>query len=129
MRRGSRPGWCVTELLAMILILCGLLAVAVPVLGRMRGVSQIDVSISNLTVLSQASSMYAADWNGRQYTNVNDELSSYGSSVGLCRVELRDRAWRPSARPARLGAIRTRNHRTLGLLDGFRGQLESSAAN
>ncbi len=79
----KRRGWSLVDLMIGILVLGALLAAVIPVLGRMRGVSQIEVSALNLTVLSQASVMYAADWNGRQYTNINDELSSYGNNPSV----------------------------------------------
>ncbi len=73
--RGSCRSDVLTTLLAVVL----LLAVALPVLGKLKGDAGVQASISNLTALGVAHVLYAADWNGRQVTWTRDDLGEYGS--------------------------------------------------
>jgi hypothetical protein len=58
-----------------------LLAVALPSLGRMREVSGTDVSLTNLVNLSVAHALYAADWDGRQFTTSRDDFGAVANSL------------------------------------------------
>ena len=80
--RHRSAGFTLTELLAVLLLTVLVLSGALPVLAQSRSLGQIDESLKNLTRLGAAHVMYAADYNGRQYTNVVDDLSTYGPVHG-----------------------------------------------
>jgi type II secretory pathway pseudopilin PulG len=75
------PGFTIVELLVVGLILAVLLVVAVPSIGGARSASGVQQSFSNLTSVSLAHVLYAADWDGRQVTWVKDDLGAYGGDV------------------------------------------------
>jgi hypothetical protein len=72
-----RTGFTIVELLVVALVLVVLLVVAVPTIARARSDAGVQQSISNLTVMSLAHVLYAADWAGRQVTWVKDDLGAY----------------------------------------------------
>jgi len=79
MNRRTARGFSIIELAAILAAIVLLLSLVLPALARGRSRSQIDVSLSNLIALGVAHATYAADWNGRQFTNVVDDLSWYGN--------------------------------------------------
>jgi len=74
----NRPGFTMVELVVVGIILVVLLVVAVPSIAGARGSAGVQQSISNLTAMSLAHVLYAADWDGRQVTLVRDDLGAYG---------------------------------------------------
>jgi hypothetical protein len=81
MNRSRRiSAFSLTELLLCLAALALLLAVVLPAIARGRAFSRTEVSLNNLVALGVAHATYAADWNGRQFTNVVDDLSWYGGS-------------------------------------------------
>jgi hypothetical protein len=56
-------------------------ALALPAVGGARGQSMVDMSLDNLRVLGAADAAYAGDWNGRQWTGINDTLAAYGAEA------------------------------------------------
>ena len=68
------------ELAAILAAIVLLLSLVLPAIARGRTQSRVEVSLSNLIALGVAHATYAADWNGRQFTNVVDDLSIYGSN-------------------------------------------------
>ena len=72
-------GFTMLELLVVVLIVALLLAVALPVIGKVRGDAGIQGSMANLVTLDVAHVLYAADWNGRQVTWAPDDLGAFGS--------------------------------------------------
>ncbi len=80
MKRAPNPaGFTILELLVVVLIVALLLAVALPVIGKVRGDAGVQGSMANLVTLDVAHVLYAADWNGRQVTWVVDDLGFYDS--------------------------------------------------
>ncbi|MHC4421979.1 MAG: type II secretion system protein [Planctomycetota bacterium] len=77
----QKSGFTIVELLVVGLILAVLLVVAVPSMGGARNSAGVQQSMSNLTAMSLAHFLYAADWNGRQVTWVRDDLGAYGGDV------------------------------------------------
>ena len=67
-------GFSVVELVMVLSIIAVLLAVALPALGQLRGISGTDVSLNNLANLGVSHALYAADWDGRQFTVSRDGL-------------------------------------------------------
>ena len=82
MNRHDNRGFSMIELAAILAAVVLLLSLVLPALARGRAQSQVEVSMSNLIALGVAHATYAADWNGRQFTNVVDDLSWYGNSPG-----------------------------------------------
>ncbi|MHC4991727.1 MAG: prepilin-type N-terminal cleavage/methylation domain-containing protein [Planctomycetota bacterium] len=82
MRPTRHPsGFTLVELLVVVLILVVLLVVAVPSIARTRTSAGIQQSIANLTMMSLAHVLYAADWEGRQVTWTRDDLGVYNGDV------------------------------------------------
>jgi type II secretory pathway pseudopilin PulG len=82
MNRRNTHGFSIIELAAILAAIVLLLSLVLPALARGRAQSQVEVSMSNLIALGVAHATYAADWNGRQFTNVVDDLSWYGNNPG-----------------------------------------------
>jgi hypothetical protein len=82
MRTARNPsGFTIVELLVVALILVILLVVAVPSIARTSTSAGIQQSMSNLTMMSLAHVLYAADWEGRQVTWTRDDLGVYDGDV------------------------------------------------
>jgi len=77
----ARYGFTIAELLATIVSVTLILTLVLPVIGQMRSQSGVEVSLSNLAALGAAHALYAADWKGRQFTNIPDEMSIYGKDA------------------------------------------------
>ncbi|MHC4993202.1 MAG: hypothetical protein ACYTGC_19710, partial [Planctomycetota bacterium] len=75
----TRRAFCLVDMMLCVVAFLMLLAVALPTLARMRGGGPRQ-SLLNLMTLGEAHALYVADWNGRQVTNVVDDLSAFGSS-------------------------------------------------
>ena len=80
LRSGARRGLTRADLVAGSVAGVVLLASVIPGLAAARQSSFGKRSAMNLMTLGAAHVVYAADWNGRQYTNVVDDISSYGSN-------------------------------------------------
>jgi hypothetical protein len=76
--RQTRSGLTIVELLVVLLALTLLLVIAVPSIASGRMSAGIQQSIANLTTMSLAHVLYAADWEGRQVTWVRDDLGAHG---------------------------------------------------
>ena len=79
--RDRRSGFSITELVIVLSVIALLLAVALPSLGQLRGLSGTDVSLNNLAVLSVSHILYAADWDGRQFTTSRDDFGAEANSL------------------------------------------------
>ena len=77
----GRPGFTMTDLVIVLSAVALLGAVVVPALGRLRGSSGFTVSISNLVTQHVAHLMYAADWDGRQFTVSRDNFGAQGNNL------------------------------------------------
>ena len=74
-------GFSITDLVIVLGVMALLLALALPVLGRLRSTSGVEVSLDNLVTLGVAHAVYAADWDGRQFTVSRDDFGQFGSNV------------------------------------------------
>ncbi len=82
MTRSRRfTGFTIVDLLILLVVVTVLISLALPTLARARGDSMIQESMANLSMLSVAHVMYAADWNGRQVTWAVDDLAAFGNDV------------------------------------------------
>jgi len=82
MNRRNTHGFSIIELAAILAAIVLLLSLVLPAIAGGRARSRVEVSMGNLIALGVAHATYAADWNGRQFTNVVDDLSWYGNSPG-----------------------------------------------
>ncbi len=80
-RSTHRGGFTATELLVVVIVVSLLLALTLPSLAGLRTSSGTDQSLSNLMTLGVAHATYAADFDGRQFTAIVDEMSTFGSSA------------------------------------------------
>ncbi len=71
-------GFTLLDLMLTIVAATIILALALPAIARGRALSGVDVSMNNLITLGVSHAIYAADWDGRQYTIVVDDLDAYG---------------------------------------------------
>ena len=85
MTRSRRfTGFTMVDLLILLVVVTVLISLALPTLARARGDSMVQESMANLSMLSVAHVMYAADWNGRQVTWAVDDLGFYNSVQNYC---------------------------------------------
>ncbi|MDY7110414.1 MAG: hypothetical protein SYC29_17430, partial [Planctomycetota bacterium] len=95
MNTQARRGFSIIELAASLAAVVLLLSLVLPALARGRTQSQVEVSMSNLIALGVAHATYAADWNGRQFTNVVDDLSIYGGNTAAAYSNYEDEHGEP----------------------------------
>jgi prepilin-type N-terminal cleavage/methylation domain-containing protein len=74
----KRKGFTIIELLVVVSIIALLVGILLPAIGRARDQAKLTISFSNLKNLGVAHANYAAEWNDRQLTIVDDNLSNYG---------------------------------------------------
>ncbi len=74
-------GFTIVDLLILLVVVTVLISLALPTLARGRGDSMVQESMANLSMLSVAHVMYAADWNGRQVTWAVDDVAAFGNDV------------------------------------------------
>jgi type II secretory pathway pseudopilin PulG len=104
--RHARAGFTIVELLVVGLILAVLLVVAVPSIAGARNSAGVQQSISNLTAMSLAHFLYAADWDGRQVTLVRDDLGAYwGDPQSYNEAHDCDDYWDPDCQPPIIAGI------------------------
>jgi prepilin-type N-terminal cleavage/methylation domain-containing protein len=102
----QQAGFTIVELVVVLLILAFLLVVAVPSIGGARNASGVQQSISNLTTMSLAHVLYAADWEGRQVTWVRDDLGAYwGDPVSYNEAHDCPNYWDPICQPPIVAGI------------------------
>ncbi|MHC4991481.1 MAG: type II secretion system protein, partial [Planctomycetota bacterium] len=77
--RSSRA-FTIVEILVSVSIIALLIGILLPAIGKARAQAKLTQSQVNLRQLGQAEATYAAEWNGRQVTVVDDNLSRYGTS-------------------------------------------------
>ena len=80
-KRYISTGFTIIDLVMVLSVIALLLAMALPVLGRLRSTSGVEVSLDNLVYLGVAHALYAADWDGRQFTTSRDDFGMFGNSL------------------------------------------------
>jgi prepilin-type N-terminal cleavage/methylation domain-containing protein len=81
MNRSSPKAFTIIELLVVVSIIALLIGILLPAITKARDQARLTISQANLRNLSTAHANYAAEWNDRQFTLVNDNLSQYGSNI------------------------------------------------
>ncbi len=81
-RRRARSAFTIIELLVVVSIIALLVGLLLPAIGKARTQAYQTTSLANLRNLGAAHQSYAAEWAGRQFTLVNDNISQYGGNRG-----------------------------------------------
>ena len=82
MRQRKDRGFTIIELLVVVSIIALLISILVPAVTHARDQAKQTLSLTNLRDLGVAHGSYEAEWNGRQFSLVNDSISQYGNSAG-----------------------------------------------
>ena len=82
MKRVTPRAFTIIELLVVVSIIALLIGILLPAITKARDQAKLSISQTNLRNLATAHSTYAADWNDRQFTLMNDGLSGYGGNSG-----------------------------------------------
>ena len=78
--RSTRRGFSLPEVCCSLFATVLLTSIALPALAAGNSASLVDRSMTNLRSLHFAHVLYAFDWNGRQFTLVDDEITTFGTS-------------------------------------------------
>ena len=81
-RMATPRGFTIVELLVVIAIIALLVSILLPAIGKARDQAKLTQSLSNLAQMGKAHASYAAEWNSRQFTLIDDNWSSYGFTAG-----------------------------------------------
>ena len=81
-----KRGFTIVELLVVIAIIALLVSILLPAIGKARDQAKLTQSLTNLSQLGKAHAAYAAEWNDRQLTYIDDNLSQYGTNVAAAIV-------------------------------------------
>jgi len=71
----------IIEVLVVVSIISLLIGILLPALGKAREQARLTQSVANLSEIGNAHAIYGAEWNDRQVTWINDNISLYGSSA------------------------------------------------
>ncbi|MHC4993179.1 MAG: type II secretion system protein, partial [Planctomycetota bacterium] len=74
-----RTAFTIVELLVVVSIIALLIGILLPAIGKARDQAKLTQSQANLRQLGQAASIYAAEWNDRQFSAPDDNLARYGN--------------------------------------------------
>ncbi len=80
MKRSEQKGFTIIELLVVVSIIALLIGILLPAIGKARDQAKLTQSKTNLRNLGTAHATYASEWNDRQITFVDDNISRYGAS-------------------------------------------------
>ena len=81
-RMATPRGFTIVELLVVIAIIALLVSILLPAIGKARDQAKLTQSLSNLAQLGKAHASYAAEWNDRQLTLIDDNFAGYGGNAG-----------------------------------------------
>ena len=82
MKRRTRKGFTVIELLVVISIIALLVGILLPAIGKARDTARVTLSQNNLRQISTSTNLYASEWNDRQWTMAPDNLAAWGNLQG-----------------------------------------------
>ena len=78
MKRTTNNAFTIIELLVVVSIIALLIGILLPAITKARDQARMTLSQTNLKNIATAHGNYAAEWNDRQFTLVNDAMSKYG---------------------------------------------------
>ena len=81
-----KRGFTIVELLVVIAIIALLVSILLPAIGKARDQAKLTQSLTNLSQLGKAHAAYAAEWNDRQLTYIDDNLPQFGNNVAAAIV-------------------------------------------
>ena len=81
MNRTPFRAFTIIELLVVVSIIALLVGILLPAIGKAREQAKLSISFTNLRNLATAHQSYAADWSDRQWTLVNDNISTWGNGI------------------------------------------------
>jgi hypothetical protein len=76
-----RRGFSLADLALALLCVAVALAITLPTIARGLATSRIGASLDNLVELGVAHAIYAAEWDGRQVSVIDDDMTMYGASA------------------------------------------------
>jgi len=79
MQRHNVRAFTVIELLVVVSIIALLVGILLPAIGKAREGAQLTRSQANVKQLGTAAATYSAEWNDRQLTYCNDNLTKWGT--------------------------------------------------
>ena len=84
----------IVELLVVVSIIALLIGILLPAVSKARDQAKVTISNSNLRNLGVAHATYAAEWQDRQFTLIDDNIATYGTNVAtaLATYAVRHRA-------------------------------------
>ena len=80
MTHRSPKAFTIIELLVVVSIIALLIGILLPAIGKAREQAKLTQSQANMRNLAAAHATYASEWNDRQVTFCDDNLSRYGSN-------------------------------------------------
>ena len=80
MKPQPHRAFTIIELLVVVSIIALLIGILLPAITKARDQAKLSISQTNMRNLATAHSTYAADWNDRQFTLIDDNMSRYGSN-------------------------------------------------
>ncbi len=77
----QRRAFTIVELLVVIAIIALLVSILLPAIGKARDQAKLTQSMANLRNMGAGSDSYAAEWNGRQFTLLEDNIAQYADNA------------------------------------------------
>ena len=80
MTKRHKTGFTIIELLVVVSIIALLIGILLPAIGKARDQAKLTQSQANLRNMAAAHANYSTEWNDRQITFCDDNLSRYGAN-------------------------------------------------
>ena len=77
----KRRAFTIVELLVVIAIIALLVSILLPAIGKARDQAKLTQSMANLRNMGAGSDSYAAEWNDRQFTLIEDNIAQYAGNA------------------------------------------------